>query len=88
MSVGHIILLVLAVQFYGFIMLRLVDGEYDRAAKALCVLVYFPLYALFYPIRAWGKYTSRNRGGYLSKRGITRWQYLLGKREAGWWRRK
>jgi hypothetical protein len=87
-SVGHIILAVLAAQFYGFIMLRLVDEEYDSAAKALCALVYYPLYALFYPIRAWHKYTSRNRGGYLSKCGISRWQYLLGKRETGWWRRK
>ncbi|MDR1299670.1 MAG: hypothetical protein LBJ84_05405 [Oscillospiraceae bacterium] len=77
---AYIILAALVARFCGFVLLVFVDGRHDRAAKAMCGLVYYPLYALFYPIRAWLKYTSRNRGGYLSERGITRWQYLLGKR--------
>lgn len=39
---------------------------------------YIIIYALLYPVRAWFKW-ERSKG-YYEKHGISRWQYIFGKR--------
>ncbi|MDR1299564.1 MAG: hypothetical protein LBJ84_04865 [Oscillospiraceae bacterium] len=75
---AYIILTALVAHFCEFVLLMFVDRGHDRAAKAMCALVYFPLYALTYPIRAMRTYN--NGSAFYAKRGISRWQFLLGKR--------
>jgi hypothetical protein len=74
----YVILVVVITQIYGFVVLILVNEGHDNMVKALCALVYFPLCVLTYPIRKWWAYTAGS--AFYAKSGITRWQYLLGKR--------
>lgn len=50
----------------------------DYALYWAAGILYPIVYALLYPVRAWVKYSRSIR--YYQKHGISRWQYILGKR--------
>jgi hypothetical protein len=78
MYIGETIALVFAMQLYGYLTLVANDQSERAGMYVFCGLVYFPLWALTYPLRAWVKYN--NSRDYYAKHGITRWQFLWGRR--------
>lgn len=49
----------------------------DDAVPFMCAIVWFPLWVLLYPLRAWKTYSFSS--GFYKKHGISRLAFLFGK---------
>jgi len=71
-------IVLLTVVIFWAVSIVLAQFDEDYALRWACGLLYPILYFLFYPVRALRQYEAWR--DYYEKHGITKWQFLFGKR--------